>query len=110
MKRPNLNIEKFKIKYQFKYTDFLANPIKCNVANFISFRMLDESDDPISYNERKRKRLGEEVHEGFLHPKQIKLGQITLKSEKADKELALKKLKSYSKNNVSTKKHKFQFK
>lgn len=72
----------------------------------------DEPDaadlDPINYNEKKRKLLGEKIHEAFMHPKKFKIGKIELKTEPA-KLKSLPKTKTSSSSDLESKrKHKFQ--
>ena len=54
-------------------------------------------EDPIEFNEIKRKRLGEPIHESFLHPKLIKTDKIQFGDEVPSKAKQLTK-KSISKN------------
>jgi hypothetical protein len=73
-------------------------------------------DDPIEFNENKRKLLGEKIHNSFLHPKPFKIGQIELKSESLPKKLMSDESKKRKLDqeiekdtNISEKKkHKFQ--
>jgi hypothetical protein len=64
--------------------------------------------DPLHFNENKRKLLGEEVYEGFMHPKKFKVGKIELKREPSKITIGQKKLASQPKEVISIKKHKFQ--
>jgi len=62
--------------------------------------------DPIEYNNRKRKHLGEAVQSSFMHPKPVKTGILSLplaqKMKKKDE------IKTPSKK-TKTERHKFQF-
>ena len=51
------------------------------------------NEDPEAYNEKKRKILGDEIFDSFMHPKQIKTGKIVLKPETSNES----KPKSFSK-------------
>jgi len=71
--------------------------------------------DPMEFNEKKRKLLGEKIHDGFLHPKPFKIGQIQFKSEaspvKLSDESKKRKLDPEIEKNTNfsdKKKHKFQ--
>jgi hypothetical protein len=69
----------------------------------------------MEYNEKKRHLLGEKIHNSFLHPKPIKIGQINLKSEPLTTKLNLDESKKRKINvesdtitkPISNKKHKF---
>lgn len=57
--------------------------VNAMLSNF--FSSLDSNDetklnslDPISFNNEKRKRLGDGIHESFLHPKPFKIGKISI--------------------------------
>ena len=64
-------------------------------------------DDPIQFNELKRKQMGSAIQESFMHPKIIKTNTIHFevpnkqKSTKTEKETKISKVKS-------DQKHKFQ--
>ena len=77
------------------------------------------NEDPIEFNETKRKRLGESLQESFQHPKLIKTDKISFgsqlpkipaeKSKKTSTKLKIEPLKKTdsSKDSKITK-HKFQ--
>ena len=54
------------------------------------------SEDPIEFNEKKRKLIGEKIHNSFLHPKPMKTGELFIKPEQS----------SFKKDNEETKKQK----
>ncbi len=72
-------------------------------------------EDPIEFNEKKRHLLGEKLHNSFLHPKKIKIGQLHLKSEPSTNKLSMDESKKRKINieadtntkPVSFQKHKF---
>jgi hypothetical protein len=43
---------------------------------------LVNSDNPVEYNERKRKQMGDEIHQSFLHPNFVKTSKIIIDSPK----------------------------
>ena len=45
------------------------------------YSQTEANEDPELFNSKKRKILGDGVFESFMHPKQIKIGKIALKSE-----------------------------
>ena len=48
--------------------------------------------NPLEYNEKKRKLMGTDIHESFLHPKKIKTAKLTLPSAgKGKSEIHVKK-------------------
>ena len=83
----------------------------CQIKIFFFSETFDENDEePETFNEKKRKLLGNEVHDGFLNPKKIKIGTITLNPEsKMKPKVSPKKKTIETKNNVSQTKHKFSF-
>ena len=70
-----------------------------------STKLENEIDDPIKYNEAKRKRLGAPIQESFLHPKLIKTNKIIFHNTKT--------ASKSNPNSTALKKkevqHKFQF-
>jgi hypothetical protein len=75
-------------------------------------------EDPLLFNERKRKLLGDEVHDGFLHPKKFKTNSLLLQNEsdqsqkmpiKSSADVKKRKLElSDEAMSSKIKKHKFQ--
>ncbi len=76
-------------------------------------------EDPILFNEKKRKLLGDEIHDGFLHPKKFKTNSFVLQNSELDetqrvtpKEKTAQKRKldevDETKSFSNQKKHKFQ--
>jgi hypothetical protein len=61
--------------------------------------------DPESFNNEKRKRLGEAVHHSFLHPKPFKVGKLSL--PKIDLPIKQEK-KTNNDKLVKNSKHKFK--
>lgn len=55
---------------------------------------ISQDEDPIQFNEVKRKRLGESIQESFLHPKLIKTNKITFASETSKPKKPSEKSKS----------------
>ena len=64
--------------------------------------------DPISFNEKKRNLLGNEVHESFLHPKMFKTNTINLKNESSNFTPKKRKTETPKSSASVPKKHKFQ--
>ena len=72
-----------------------------------------QDEDPIEFNEIKRKRLGEPIQDSFLHPKLIKTNKITFESEPSKPKKLSEKSKSTLTKTEPMKvekvvKHKFQ--
>ena len=78
-------------------------------------------EDPIQFNEKKRKLLGDEIHDSFLHPNKFKTNTFYLQSETNEIPNAAIKLKLESSaseakkrkfvekdDQTNQKKHKFQ--
>ena len=72
-----------------------------------STKLEKQIDDPIKYNEAKRKRLGAPIQESFLHPKLIKTNKIIFpKSKIVSKSNLIPNTNTLKKKEVQ---HKFQF-
>ena len=71
---------------------------------------LINEDNPVEFNDRKRKLLGDDIHNSFLHPNFVKTSKISFPTPKSSK-----KTSNNSVKNVPTApktkeiKHKFQF-
>jgi hypothetical protein len=66
---------------------------------------LSNNDDPIEFNERKRKQIGNDIHESFLHPSYVKTSKIIIEPPKKTKTIK-KSVVIPSKKEI---KHKFKF-
>jgi hypothetical protein len=69
---------------------------------------LSNNDDPLEFNEQKRKRMGDFIHESFLHPSFVKTSKIVIESKPKNKS---KETNLKPKNVTKSKdiKHKFKF-
>jgi hypothetical protein len=65
----------------------------------------NDIDDPISFNEQKRKRLGDDVFDSFMHPKFVKTKKISIQNNPTH----LKKTKSHSEKKTKNVNHQFKF-
>jgi hypothetical protein len=65
----------------------------------------DLKEDPVSFNLEKRKRLGDAIHESFLHPKLIKTDTLILKKPVKSETTKPQSTNHYPKSIV---KHKFK--
>ncbi len=65
--------------------------------------------DPVEYNNRKRKLLGDGVQSSFMNPKPIKTGLLQLDSVNKTKKLKTNNLVQDSKPKLKKETHKFQF-
>jgi hypothetical protein len=106
MRESTINQEK--TKYFYLVCRLIHN---YTVANF--FCRSEMLDDPMEFNDKKRKLLGEKIHNSFLHPKPFKIGQLQMKPEASPKKLSdeSKKRKldpEMTTNTSDKKKHKFQ--
>ena len=73
-------------------------------------RPIFNDDNPLQFNERKRKIMGEDVHDSFLHPSFVKTSKISFTPQKSVKKLpndSVKKVEQSPKTKEI--KHKFQF-
>ena len=70
---------------------------------------LHDDDNPLEFNERKRKLLGSEIQDSFLHPTFVKTSKIILEPKANLK--APKSAKNMKKETIQIKnvKHKFKF-
>ena len=71
---------------------------------------LFNDDNPIEFNDRKRKLMGDDIHDSFLHPNFVKTSKITFTSQKNTKKSknnAVKKVEIMPKTKEI--KHKFKF-
>ncbi len=94
-----------------KETEQLGSGVDNNSENNSDIKTNEETDDtsfdPLVYNDRKRKQLGDAVFDSFMHPKFVKTKKISLEnSEKKPKQVQRKtdNIKK-SKNEM----HNFQF-
>ena len=71
---------------------------------------LFNEDNPVQYNERKRKLMGDDIHDSFLHPTFVKTSKISFQSTKSAKKITNN---SSPKTTITPKikeiKHKFKF-
>ena len=66
------------------------------------------NDDPITFNERKRKEMDKDIHESFLHPSFVKTSKISVpRLIKKNNPMGSNKEKKTEKTKVI--KHKFKF-
>ena len=78
-------------------------------------KALSNDDDPLEFNERKRKLLGSEIQDSFLHPSFVKTSKIVIETKKVPKEKHQNKSKETSitktkpLQNTKQIKHKFKF-
>ena len=76
---------------------------------------LQNNDDPLEFNERKRKNMEPEIHKSFLHPSFVKTSKISvsvpIKKNKKSISLETETKKETITPNPKTKifKHKFKF-
>ena len=75
---------------------------------------LFNEDNPIEYNERKRKLMGDDIHDSFLHPSFVKTSKITFpstatKSVKKPSNNSAPKTSTLTMPKTKEIKHKFQF-
>ena len=72
---------------------------------------LFNDDNVLEFNDRKRKLMGDDIHESFLHPNFVKTSKITFttqkNSKKSPKNAIVKKVEIMPKTKEI--KHKFQF-
>jgi hypothetical protein len=69
---------------------------------------LSNQDDPITFNAKKRKLLGGDIQDSFLHPSFVKTSKIMVNSNKSLEKLAPKN-KNKSEKKEKDIKHKFKF-
>ena len=69
---------------------------------------LVNNDDPIEFNDRKRKQMGEEIHESFLHPSFVKTSKISVPRPNK-KNSTLDSKKEMKNEKTKSLKHKFKF-
>ena len=68
-------------------------------------------DNPIEYNERKRRLMGDDIHDSFLHPSFVKTSKINFAVQKDSKKSQKKNINNPVILTPKTKqiKHKFKF-
>ena len=66
------------------------NKADSNISNLKQLlsesKALTNDDDPLEFNKRKRKLLGSEIQDSFLHPSFVKTSKIVIESKKVQKE------------------------
>jgi hypothetical protein len=67
------------------------------------------NEDPLTFNEKRKKRLGSPVHESFLHPKFVKTNHIYLPNSTTSKTKKRSEIDTKSGSGSKIIKHKFQF-
>ena len=68
---------------------------------------LINEDNPIEFNDRKRKIMGDDIHNSFLHPNFVKTSKISFTSPKSSKKIHNESAPIASKTKEI--KHKFKF-
>jgi hypothetical protein len=69
---------------------------------------INNDDNPIEFNEQKRKKMGDQIHDSFLHPSFVKTSKIVLEPQ-TKKKNTVKVIKKDTNLKGKNIKHKFKF-